>query len=178
MINDNTVGVTNNQKYLSSLQAIRERTRKVYELVKSGKSLNWEINEDQLSKVVENLVFIIKRDYASASQSKPTASSIPPHSRWQHFNVGGKDRISSLLNSWQKVDKCDDFECCRRLMDLFVVSVLLDAGAGDKWSFEEDGNHYVRSEGLAVASLHMFNAGLFSDKGKDFPSGVNGNINK
>jgi hypothetical protein len=50
------------------------------------------------------------------------------------------------------------------LIDLFVVSVLLDAGAGNKWSYKskESGKIYSRSEGLAVATLEMFKSGLFS----------------
>jgi hypothetical protein len=50
------------------------------------------------------------------------------------------------------------------LLDLFLVSVLLDAGAGTTWSYKsiESGRIYKRSEGLAVASLEMFKAGLFS----------------
>jgi hypothetical protein len=45
-----------------------------------------------------------------------------------------------------------------------VVSVLLDAGAGNKWSYrsKESGKVFSRSEGLAVASLEMFKSGLFS----------------
>jgi hypothetical protein len=44
------------------------------------------------------------------------------------------------------------------LIDLFLVSVLLDAGAGTQWSFKsaENGRVYRRSEGIAVASLEMF----------------------
>lgn len=49
-------------------------------------------------------------------------------------------------------------------MDLFLVSVLLDAGAGTRWSYKskESGKIYRRSEGLAIASLEMFKAGYFS----------------
>jgi hypothetical protein len=55
-------------------------------------------------------------------------------------------------------------ERTRRLIDLFLISVLLDAGAGNKWSYKskESGKVYSRSEGLAVASLEMFKSGLFS----------------
>jgi hypothetical protein len=58
----------------------------------------------------------------------------------------------------------DNQERTRRLLDLFLVSVLLDAGAGPKWKYtsKENGRVYRRSEGLAVASLEMFKAGLFS----------------
>ena len=49
-------------------------------------------------------------------------------------------------------------------VDLATVSVLLDAGAGDRWRYREPGTEQVfaRSEGLAVASLDMFAAGDFS----------------
>ena len=42
--------------------------------------------------------------------------------------------------------------------------MLLDAGAGARWSYKskESGKVYRRSEGLAVASLEMFKAGAFS----------------
>lgn len=57
----------------------------------------------------------------------------------------------------------DAHERCRRLLDLFVVSVLLDAGAGTKWQYKaQNGKIYRRSEGLAVSSLEMFQTGLFS----------------
>lgn len=58
----------------------------------------------------------------------------------------------------------DTSERTRRLLDLFLVSVLLDAGAGTAWGYKskENGKIYRRSEGLAVASLEMFKAGMFS----------------
>ena len=58
---------------------------------------------------------------------------------------------------------------CKRLLDLFIVSVLLDAGAGDDWSYtwtgsEEKKTQFGRSEGLALASLDWFlSGGLSSD---------------
>lgn len=68
--------------------------------------------------------------------------------------------MDQLLASWTTVDIP---EKTRRLLDLFLVSVLLDAGAGSKWGYRaSDGKVYKRSEGLAVASLEMFCAGAFS----------------
>jgi hypothetical protein len=66
------------------------------------------------------------------------------------------------LSSWPS--NIDPSERCRRLLDLFLVSVLLDAGAGTTWAYKsiENGRIYKRSEGLAIASLEMFKAGLFS----------------
>lgn len=45
------------------------------------------------------------------------------------------------------------------------MSVLLDAGAGNDWKYRESPGDVVveRSEGLAVASLHMFVDGAFGD---------------
>lgn len=59
----------------------------------------------------------------------------------------------------------DEKERTRRLIDLFTVSVLLDAGAGSTWKYKshENGRYYTRSEGLAIASLEMFKAGMFSN---------------
>ncbi|MCB2069925.1 MAG: DUF1688 family protein, partial [Ottowia sp.] len=52
----------------------------------------------------------------------------------------------------------------RAQIDLAVVSVLLDAGAGPDWSWleAESGQRFSRSEGLGVASFHAFASGLFS----------------
>lgn len=85
--------------------------------------------------------------------------SIPGHGRYQHFAVGGRDRIAHLLSTWPE-DAVDNIEKCRRLIDLFLVSVLLDAGAGTTWSFKsaDSGKIYRRSEGLAIASLEMYKA--------------------
>lgn len=68
-----------------------------------------------------------------------------------------------MLKEW-KAEGCDDLELTRRLIDLFFVSVLLDAGAGDTWRYEEPGTGqvYERSEGIAVASLHMFKSYAFT----------------
>lgn len=76
--------------------------------------------------------------------------------------MGGKDRIAHLLQSWPTT--VDPSERTRRLLDLFLVSVLIDAGAGKAWTYKskENGKTYNRSEGLAVASLEMFKSGMFS----------------
>ena len=98
----------------------------------------------------------MQRDHA------PDYQSIPAHGRWQHFEAGGRPRIDQLMSTWPST--IDNQERTRRLLDLFLVSVLLDAGAGTRWSYKskESGRMYKRSEGLAVASLEMFKAGYFS----------------
>lgn len=79
-------------------------------------------------------------------------------------------RIADLIETWKQAG-CDDKELTRRLIDLFFVSVLLDAGAGDHWKYIEHktGGSYERSEGIAVASLYMFLEGGYTDEKSGTP---------
>ncbi|KAF2685307.1 DUF1688-domain-containing protein [Lentithecium fluviatile CBS 122367] len=142
--------------YLRSIYAVRERTKLVLEKAKKNQLKHFTVDMSKFQDTATYVVSIIKRDYA------PDYASIPPHGRWQHFDVGGRPRIDQLMASWPM--SVDNQERTRRLIDLFLVSVLLDAGAGTKWQYrsKESGRFYRRSEGLAVASLEMFKAGLFS----------------
>lgn len=77
--------------------------------------------------------------------------------------------MDDLIKQW-KLKGLNRLDTTRRLIDLFFVAVLLDAGAGDVWKFAEPNtdNAYGRSEGIAVASLYMFKAGAFSsNRGND-----------
>ncbi|KAF7547135.1 hypothetical protein G7Z17_g7936 [Cylindrodendrum hubeiense] len=142
--------------YLRSLGAVRERSKIVTDKAFRNDLKHFDVDMQKFPDVVTFVSGIIKRDYDAPF------TSIPPHGRYQHFAVGGRDRIAQLLSTWP--DTVDNTERCRRLIDLFLVSVLLDAGAGTQWSYKsnENGRIYRRSEGIAVASLEMFKAGLFS----------------
>lgn len=77
----------------------------------------------------------------------------------------GVGRVLSVIAKWYARDDAPDAkEEIRRTIDLFVVSVLLDAGAGNTWTYHEksSGKRFTRSEGLGVASIHMFDQGFFS----------------
>ncbi|KAK9457477.1 hypothetical protein V1511DRAFT_520381 [Dipodascopsis uninucleata] len=151
--------------YLRSLKAVRERSRLVLEKAKANELTNFDVDLSKFDATVEYVANIIKRDFGS------DYGVIPPHGRWQHFNVGGVKRVEELVASWKDVES---IEVARRLVDLFVVSVLLDAGAGNSWTFKEPGRDsasYGRSEGLAVASLYMFVNGLLSSDAR-FPHQV------
>jgi hypothetical protein len=81
-----------------------------------------------------------------------------------------------MIQKWSTLPCAPDLkEQGRRIVDLFVVSVLLDAGAGNAWKYKEPttGLTFSRSEGLGVASLHMFESGLFSSD-PDQPYRVDG----
>jgi hypothetical protein len=90
---------------------------------------------------------------------------VPLHSRWRHFEFHGVDRWAALARakSW------GHDEAARAAFDLAIVSVLLDAGAGPTWSYRDrtTGVAIGRSEGLALATLAMFEDGLFSHDSRD-----------
>ena len=94
-------------------------------------------------------------------QNYPTLK-IPHHARWRHFAAGGVDRWGALRSTLGGMDAA---EIARLRVELCVVSVLLDAGAGSGWRYRDGAAEFSRSEGLGIASLDAFRAGLFSTDG-------------
>ncbi len=137
--------------YILSAQAVRERTAKLFDLTLAGKT-NFEYHESKLKDVSNIVLEVIRENYPDLK--------IPFHSRWGHFQVGDIDRNSKLNKELASLDK---MEIARTKLDLVITSVLLDAGAGPNWSFDEEGRSFNRSEGLGVASWHMFMDGAFSE---------------
>lgn len=145
-------------EHLRELPTIRERCLSVFQLGLDDRLTYFRLCMDRLPAVVDYGQQIIARDYPGG------IGSIPPHGRWRHLDTQGVHRIGSLRTQWEKA-RLDQVEQTRCLVELFVVSVLLDAGAGPTWSYSpeaEPGKSYTRSEGLAVASYYMFTSGLFS----------------
>ncbi|KAJ1914740.1 hypothetical protein IWQ60_008701 [Tieghemiomyces parasiticus] len=155
--------------HLQSLAAVRERAAAVYALGEAGRLDHFTLHPERLDAVADYVAALIRRDYAH-----PT--DVPPHSRWRHFTVGGVDRVADLLARWPRDSPEAQREATRRVLDLFVVSVLLDAGAGDAWTYREAATGQVlrRSEGLAVASLDLFLSGAFSGSPGTDPCRVDG----
>ena len=82
-------------------------------------------------------------------------------------------RFPELRQRWTR-DNVDRVEQARRLIDLVLVSVLVDAGAGQVWKYTtREGERVGRSEGLALASFDMFLNGYFSSSA-DVPDRVDG----
>ncbi|HTJ82589.1 MAG TPA: DUF1688 family protein, partial [Polyangiaceae bacterium] len=86
------------------------------------------------------------------------------HGRLCHFDAGGVPRRAELD---RRLSTLDPLERARALTDLVVTSVLLDAGAGDRWRYRDGDAVLSRSEGLAVASLRLFLAGAFASDGAE-----------
>jgi Protein of unknown function (DUF1688) len=138
---------------LRNAAAVRERCGLVHDWVAAGRSQHFTLDEQRLADVARYVAGVTRTAYPDLK--------IPPHSRWRHFSAGGIDRWPSIA---QKIDGASVSEHARAAIDLATVSVLLDAGAGDRWRYREQATGLVlaRSEGLAIASLDMFAAGVFS----------------
>jgi hypothetical protein len=136
---------------LRSAAAVRERCELVYQWVAAGRSAHVTLDETRLDAAAALVADVTRASYPDLV--------IPHHSRWGHFSAGGHDRWAAL-----PLAGLDPIERARAAIDLTVVSVLLDAGAGSAWRYREaaTGLTFARSEGLAVASFEMFRAGLFS----------------
>ena len=141
--------------YLRSPLAIRARCEHVLAAGIAGRLEHFAVEPDALKTVAGEVARVTRAAYPDLR--------IPVHGRTNHFRAGGVDRVAAFDARLTAAGLSPD-ERARTWVDLVVVSVLLDAGAGDAWRFREPGTGVVlgRSEGLAVASLHAFEAGLFS----------------
>ena len=139
--------------YLRSSIAIRERCGQLYDYAIRGKSAYFACDLTRLGMVADYVIEVINEEYPDLQ--------IPFHSRWQHFTVGKIPRLNWLD---QKLAGLTAIEKVIAKYDLAIISVLLDAGAGQTWGYTEPETQlmFTRSEGLAVASYQMFCQGIFS----------------
>jgi hypothetical protein len=153
--------MTDSIAWLSTPAAIRERAGQMLRYVEDGRSAWFALDAAGLEAAVQATLAVTRRRF-------PDPSKIPFHSRWRHFEAGGVDRWAVLA---ERMKDLAPEEVARRRIDLAVVSVLLDAGAGGLWSYRESatGKTFMRSEGLAVASFNMFANGAFSRDSKNDP---------
>ncbi|MES2413565.1 MAG: URC4/urg3 family protein [Pseudomonadota bacterium] len=142
---------------LRSTQTIRHRARALLARARRDESAWFSVNDGALATAA---VLV-----AELTQARYPDLKIPYHSRWRHFEAGGVDRsgqLNAALGNASLVKKA------RARIDLALVSVMLDAGAGADWLYCEQArdqqikHEYTRSEGLGVASFHAFMTGLFS----------------
>jgi len=143
---------------LLSTQTIRRNAQALLARARGGGSAWFAVDDTQLPTVASLVAGVTRQNYPQLR--------IPYHSRWRHFEAGGVDRKPWLDDALTQSlgHSASSAERARMQIDLTVVSVLLDAGAGPDWHYAEarSGKLLGRSEGLGVASLHAFLAGLFS----------------
>jgi len=141
--------------YLLSPQAIRDRGQVLFDLACSDQLNHFRCNLQHLPTAVDYVIEVMQHQYPDGQ--------IPVHSRWRHFEVNGHSRLALMEPALSHMDA---LERARLKVDLAIVSVLLDAGAGAQWCFVEPETQmeFQRSEGLAIASFHSFLSGLFSSR--------------
>ena len=141
--------------YLQTPSAIRERCQQLLALACDDRLRHFAYHPAQLDATAAYVVDITRATYARLD--------IPWHSRWRHFQAGGVDRVAQLA---QRLAGLDAEARARSAVELAITSVLLDAGAGERWCYREvsTGQTLSRSEGLAVASFQMFVDGVFSSR--------------
>jgi hypothetical protein len=141
--------------YLRSPRAIRERCGQIFELAMQDRLQHFRCHLDRLDATADYVIQVMQENYPDLQ--------IPFHSRWRHFEVGGRSRMDWLN---QQMQSLDPIERTRIKFDLAITSVLLDAGAGQQWCYREPDTDLLlrRSEGLAIASFHLFRQGYFSSQ--------------
>ncbi len=136
--------------YLLSAVAVRERCAVVLAAAERGETRHFRLVPERLDDAAARVVRVTRRRYPDLA--------VPLHSRWRHFSAGAVERAGLIAPG------ADRAERARAGLDLAIVSVLVDAGAGPGWVYREaeTGQVQARSEGLAVASFRAMEAGLFS----------------
>ena len=141
-------------------EAVRQRCNEVF-MAAAENALNFfQFNRENFNTAIELVIAEITSNYPNGT--------VPFHSRWRHFECGNQNFWHEASITLMENSKA---EIARRQIDLAVISVLLDAGAGPDWNFVDpkSGATFGRSEGLAIASLRLFEGGVLSQSGLDDP---------
>ena len=143
---------------LLTAAAVRERSNLMLAAALDDRLDHFRVDLDRLPAAADYVLAVMRRNYPDLD--------VPFHARWRHFTVGGVDRWAEIaaVRDWDTAA-----EMARAAFDLVIPSVLLDAGAGPDWRYEDPvtGATLARSEGLAAASVAMFASGLFSSRPED-----------
>ena len=133
--------------------AVRERAHEVLAAGLRGELAHWRVDLDRLSDAADLTAEVVRENYPDLN--------VPFHARWRHFVVAGRDLWAEQVagRAW-----ADAAETARAAFDLAITSVLLDAGAGMAWRYQDAATGVVlgRSEGLGIASLRLFQSGALS----------------
>lgn len=154
-------------RHLRDLAAIRATARQILADARRGASKNFRVHDEKVADATSLVARVTRDNYPDLE--------IPFHSRWRHFEIPASDHSASdhsprnlayeLIGDPRRAAGAGaKLEWLTRAWDLVMVSVLLDAGAGDQWRYKDKatGISFSRSEGLGIASLRMFEAGIFS----------------
>ena len=138
---------------LWTVEAVRERAAELLDLGERGALDHFAIDEARLDAAAG---FV-----AEVTRERHPGLRVPLHSRWRHFeSEDGSSRWEAIAGD----AGLSGAERARSAVELAVVSVLLDAGAGGAWRYRDEltGAEVGRSEGLAVATFDLYRRGTLS----------------
>jgi hypothetical protein len=143
---------------LLSAAAVRERAHEMLAAGLRGDLAHFTIDMQSLGDAAQVVSELIRVNYPDLK--------VPFHARWRHFVLDARDLWAERA---AQVAWPTPAAKARAAFDLAITSVLLDAGAGPAWKYLDPATEQVvmRSEGLAIASLRMFEAGAFSSDAAD-----------
>src|SRR5260364_356428 len=101
---------------LLSARAVRERAHQLLALGLADKLPHFRIDLGQLDTIADLVLDVTSKAYPGGT--------VPFHSRWRHFVVGGVDRWTDMAG---RVSWSDAAARARAEFDLAITSVLLDA---------------------------------------------------
>lgn len=144
---------------LRSPHTIRERCGNILEAGLRGELSHFAVDLAQLDAVAQLTAQVTRARYPDLA--------VPPHSRFAHFDTPKLARSERVRSALAHLDPRAQG---RALLDLVVVSVLLDAGAGAGYRYvpRDTGEILSRSEALAVASLAWLASGALSSRGEPY----------
>ena len=132
---------------------MRKRAHELLDLGKRGALEHFSVDEARLDSAA-GLV-------ARVTRERHPDLRVPLHSRWRHFETpNGASRWDAVADAAGLLGA----ERARSAVELAVVSVLLDAGAGSGWRYRDEltGTLIGRSEGLAIATFDLYRRGTLS----------------
>ena len=148
--NQDVSGDVGSYRELLSAGEVRRRCHLIGEMAMNGNANWFTVNQPRISRCVKLVRDTCLKYYPDITKGQ----KIPLHSRWRHFNI-------DHINLWEHYTSSfagSRLDLARSAVDLVFLSVLLDAGAGEKWHYQDPvtGNLLSRSEGLAAASIDLF----------------------
>lgn len=149
--------ISEKARWLNSAVAVRAKADEAFALAAADEFADWRLDLEALPACAGFVAGIVRERYPGLDA--------PFHARWRHFVFGGADLWAEARAQW-----ADPQDVARHAFDLAMISVLLDAGAGAAWRYQDTHRalHIGRSEGLALASFHFMASGVLAVTGAPF----------
>jgi hypothetical protein len=131
-----------------TLEALRKNSSNLLRACRSS-GTHWVWDDNKFHELPAALATFIRGRYSDLAK-------IPPHSRMNHFIATGQSRALEMV--LPQIAGRDTQEAAKKLLELLIISVLCDGGAGTAYQFKDEisGQIYKRSEALGLASVELY----------------------